>query len=96
MIDLLTAVLKMRTELNDEETEVLHKYTQPYEFSNNTGFTIARQSYMAPVTRTHRLVIENDKEVEDERGNKNNEHCIVCQDDDYLSLNIDHNYTKLN
>ena len=83
------------TELNDEETEVPHEYTQPYEFSN-PGFTIARQSYMAPVTRTHRLVMENDKDVEDGRRNKSSEHCAVSQDDDYLSLNIDHNYTKLN
>ena len=40
--------------------------------------------------------MENDKDVEDGRRNKDKEHCVVSQDDDYLSLNIDHNYTKLN
>ena len=83
------------TELNDGQMEVPHEYSQPYEFSN-TGFTIARQSYMAPVTRTHWLVMENDKDVEDGCNNKDNEQCVLSQEDDYLSLNIDHNYTKLN
>ena len=90
----IDSCLTADTELNDEQMEVPHEYSQPYEFSN-TGFTIARQSYMAPVTRTHRLVIENDKDVEDGCNNKGNDPCFLSQDDDYLSLNIDHNYTKL-
>ena len=44
----IDSCLTADTELNDEQMEVSHEYTQPYEFSN-TGFTIARQSYMAPV-----------------------------------------------
>ena len=83
------------TKASDEQNELPHEYTEPDELFNR-GFTIARQStYMAPVAKTHRKVMENEQRLECERKSKGNAHSAVFHDDYYLSLNIDHNYAKL-
>ena len=87
--------------LEPETSSEASGYAQPYELSPQgiSGFTIARQSTLLPVSNRnqHRQSVERCSSPEDEedRRAKYPSDQENLQQEDYSSLNIGHNYTKL-